>query len=79
MQVVLRRAKHALGKAWNPFSAKESCKAAAVLGDLLAYLPPDSPALQVAFPSIQSLLPACWISQEVHKLAQGSCRAGRPP
>lgn len=47
MQVVLPRAQHLLEAAWSPFSARASKQAAAVLGDLLVYVPADSARLQV--------------------------------
>ena len=50
-QVVLPRAKQVLAATWNPFSATATRQAAAVLGDLLVYVPADSPVLQVSHPA----------------------------
>ena len=50
LQVVARRAKHMLAHTWHPYSARSSKRAAAVLGDLMAYMPADSPVLQVSLP-----------------------------
>ena len=46
-QVVLPRAQQALMSTWNPFSVSATRRAAAVLGDLLVYVPADSTDLQV--------------------------------
>ena len=71
VQVVARRAKHMLTHTWNPCSARSSKRAAAVLGDLMAYLPPDSPVLQVCF---SYLFWCSWCKRPWHIAALGACR-----
>lgn len=57
-QVVLPRAQHLLEAAWSPFSARASKQAAAVLGDLLVYVPADSARLQEVLRAVTAKLQA---------------------
>ncbi|KAK9800230.1 hypothetical protein WJX73_001691 [Symbiochloris irregularis] len=57
-QVVLPRAQHVLQSTWNPFSVRATRRAAAVLGDLLVYVPADSTELQELVKAVTSKLQA---------------------
>jgi GC-rich sequence DNA-binding factor len=46
-ELVLPLAAHALAHAWRPVSARESRAAAALLADLLVYVPAEEPAMAV--------------------------------
>ena len=45
--LVLPLACHALRNVWNPNSHRQSRAASHMVGDILVYLPPDSPRMQV--------------------------------
>lgn len=47
-QLVLPLALHSLQHAWNPHSRRSTAAAKAVLEDLLVYVPPEDPKLQVS-------------------------------
>ena len=49
-ELVLPLAQHALQAVWNPASRRQSRAAAAVVADLLVYVPPDDPKMQVSTP-----------------------------
>ena len=46
-QLVLPLAAHSLQHAWNPHSRRSTAAAKALLEDLLIYVPPEEPKLQV--------------------------------
>ncbi len=46
-QLVLPLAAHSLQHAWNPHSRRSTAAAKAMLEDLLIYVPPEEPKLQV--------------------------------
>ena len=46
-ELVLPLAQHALANVWNPASRRQSRAAAAMLADLLVYVPPDDKRMQV--------------------------------
>lgn len=46
-ELVLPLAQHALANVWNPASRRQSKAAAAMLADLLVYVPPDKSKMQV--------------------------------
>jgi len=46
-ELVLPLAQHALQNVWNPASRRQSTAAAAMVADLLVYVPPDDTKMQV--------------------------------
>jgi hypothetical protein len=46
-ELVLPRALHTLGSVWNPASRRQTKAAAAMVSDLLVYVPADDPKMQV--------------------------------
>lgn len=50
-ELVLPLAHHALRSVWNPASRRQTKAAAALLADLLVYVPPDDPKMQVLQPA----------------------------
>lgn len=46
-ELVLPLAQHALQNVWNPASRRQSTAAAAMVADLLVYVPPDDAKMQV--------------------------------
>lgn len=55
-ELVLPLAAHALARAWRPVSARQSRQAAALLADLLVYVPAEEPAMAVRAPRAPDLL-----------------------
>ena len=58
-QLVLPLAEHSLQYAWNPYSRRSTAAAKAMLEDLLIYVPPEEPKLQVCCRLLQTSLLAC--------------------
>lgn len=58
-QLVLPLAAHSLQYAWNPHSRRSTAAAKAMLEDLLIYVPPEEPKLQVCCSPLQTSLLAC--------------------
>eukprot|EP00887_Chlorella_sp_A99_P007831 scaffold20.g7831.t1 len=57
-KIVLPLARHLLAEVWRPTSRRQSAAAAAVLSDLLVYLPPDDQGLQETFQLVHTRLAA---------------------
>ena len=58
-QLVLPLAAHSLQHAWNPHSRRSTAAAKAMLEDLLIYVPPEEPKLQVRHTTMRVLLAKC--------------------
>ncbi len=57
-KLVLPLASHALQHVWNPFSRRQSAAAAAVLEDLMVYVPPEDEGLQQSVRGVMARLEA---------------------
>lgn len=61
-ELVLPLAHHALRGVWNPASRRQTRAAAALLADLLVYVPPDDPKMQARQPARQNAVLVRWPS-----------------
>ena len=55
-ELVLPLAQHALQDVWNPASRRQSRAAAAMVADLLVYVPPDDSKMQASSRRIEALI-----------------------
>ena len=53
-ELVLPLAHHALRSVWNPASRRQTRAAAALVADLLVYVPPDDPKMQARHQALTS-------------------------
>ena len=74
-KLVLPLARRLLAEVWSPWSRRQSGAAAAMLADLLVYVPPEEEGLQVGGCSRAALLP-CALPRL--KLGHAACKRGRP-
>ncbi len=66
-QLVLPLAAHSLQHAWNPHSRRSTAAAKAMLEDLLIYVPPEEPKLQVrSTPAMLACQPVQLLHDDIH-------------